>query len=132
MSGEGIRTLATEDCWGETSPADDPCYRQTEKRVTTEAREVVTKGVLDALNRYSYMEGVPLVPGKDYNFDFPLLPEDYVFKPGHRIGVIVVASYPSYSSLADQTRANIELSTKLSRVTLPIVGGRAAAAEAGL
>ncbi|CAN5499562.1 Xaa-Pro dipeptidyl-peptidase [soil metagenome] len=132
LSGEGITTLATEDCWGESSASDDPCYRQTQKRVITADREVVTKGILDALNRYSYMEPEPLVVGEDYNFDFPLLPEDYVFKPGHRVGVIVVGSYPSYSSLADQTRANIELSTKLSRITLPIVGGRDAAEGAGL
>ncbi|MGH2776105.1 MAG: Xaa-Pro dipeptidyl-peptidase [Actinomycetota bacterium] len=132
FSGEGIRTLETEDCWGESSASDDPCYRQTEKRVVTDEREVVTKGILDGLNRYSYMDPEPLVHFEDYNFDFPLLPEDYVFKPGHRLGVIVVASYPSYGSVADQTEANIELSTKLSRVTLPIVGGHEAAERAGL
>ena len=28
-----LRTRATEDCWGKSSPTDEPCYRQTEKRV---------------------------------------------------------------------------------------------------
>ena len=31
-TGDGIRTLTTEDCWGENSAVDDPCYRQTETR----------------------------------------------------------------------------------------------------
>jgi len=132
LSGEGIQTLATEDCWGLSSPADDPCYRQTQKRVTTEPREVVTKGILDALNRHSYSVAEPLKVGKQYTFEFPLLPEDYVFKPGHRIGIIVVGSYPSFSSVADQTRANINLYPKMSRMILPVVGGRKAANEAGL
>jgi X-Pro dipeptidyl-peptidase len=132
LSGEGIQTLTTEDCWGEASPADDPCYRQTQKRVTTEPREVVTKGILDALNRESYEIGVPLKVGKQYTFEFPLLPEDYIFKPGHRIGIIVVGSYPSYSSVADQTRANIKLYPKFSRMVLPVVGGKEAARAAGL
>ena len=31
--------------------------------------------------------------GQSYPFNFPLLPEDYVFKAGHRIGIVVVGSY---------------------------------------
>jgi X-Pro dipeptidyl-peptidase len=131
-AGDGIRTLATEDCWGESSAADEPCYLQTEKRVAETPREVVTKGILDALNRDSLTTAEPLVPGTDYEFGFPLLPEDYVFEAGHRIGVVVVGSYPSYGSASDQTRANLTLSVKLSRVTLPIVGGHEAAVRAGL
>ena len=69
--------------------------------------ELVTKGILDAQNRQSIRSAEPLVPGQSYDFDFPLLPEDYVFQAGHRIGVIIVGSYPQYSSQADQNRANI-------------------------
>jgi X-Pro dipeptidyl-peptidase len=131
-SGEGIATLDTRDCWGESSATDDGCYRQTVKRVATADTELVSKGVLDATNRQSLREDVPLVPGTAYNFGFPLLPEDYVFQPGHRIGVILVASYPQYSSRADQTRATIEVALKSSRIVLPVVGGTAAAHDAGL
>jgi X-Pro dipeptidyl-peptidase len=130
-AGEGIRTLETEDCWGESSATDDPCYRQTAKNVATNPREVVTKGILDALNRNSLTRGEPLVPGTQYAFGFPLLPEDYVFKAGHRLGVVVVGSYRSYGSVPDETNANITLSLKESRVRLPVVGGRAAAESAG-
>ncbi|MEV0731390.1 CocE/NonD family hydrolase [Polymorphospora sp. NPDC050346] len=129
---DGIITLTTEDCWGESSAVDDACYKHTQTRVWTADQELVTKGVHDAKNRQSIRNAVPLVPGQAYNYDFPLLPEDYVFKPGHRIGVIVVGSYPQYSSQADQNRANIDLALKTSRIVLPIVGGTAAAHAAGL
>ncbi|SDZ24743.1 X-Pro dipeptidyl-peptidase [Micromonospora pattaloongensis] len=132
VSGEGITTLTTEDCWGESSPTDDGCYKQTQKRVQTADYEVVTKGVLDALNRTSVRTAEPLVPGQTYNFDFPLLPEDYVFQAGHQIGVIVVGSYSGYSSQVDQTRASIEIALKSSKIVLPVVGGTAAAHAAGL
>ena len=33
------------------------------------------------------------MPGQSYDFNFPLLPEDYVFKAGHQLGVVVVGSY---------------------------------------
>ncbi|GGM09468.1 CocE/NonD family hydrolase [Micromonospora yangpuensis] len=131
-SGEGIITLDTQDCWGESSATDDACYRQTVKRVATADTELVTKGIMDAQNRQSIRVAVPLVPGESYNFSWPLLPEDYVFKPGHRIGVIVVASYPQYSSQADTTAANIAVNLKSSKIVLPVVGGTAAAHAAGL
>ncbi|WP_326551766.1 CocE/NonD family hydrolase [Micromonospora sp. NBC_01813] len=131
-SGEGIVTLSTKDCWGEASAFDDGCYRQTEKRVATADQELVTKGIMDASNRQSIRVDAPLTPGTAYNFSFPLLPEDYVFQPGHRIGVILVASYPQYSSQAVQTRANIDVALKTSRIVLPVVGGTAAAHAAGL
>ena len=60
QSGEGIITLATEDCWGESSATDDGCYRQTAKRVATADLEVVTKGIHDAANRQSIRVAAPL------------------------------------------------------------------------
>ncbi|GAA4452646.1 CocE/NonD family hydrolase [Phytohabitans houttuyneae] len=131
-SGEGIITLETQDCWGESSPTDDGCYRQTQKRVATSDVELVTKGIQDAQNRQSIRTAVPLVPGQAYNYSFPMLPEDYVFAPGHRIGVIIVGSYPQYSSQADQSRANLNVALKTSNIVLPVVGGTAAAHAAGL
>jgi X-Pro dipeptidyl-peptidase len=132
MPGEGIITLESQDCWGQTSPTDDGCYKQTRKRVATADLELVTKGILDAQNRKSIRTAEPLVPGQLYNFGFPLLPEDYVFQAGHRIGVIIVGSYPQYSSQVDPNRATIDLALKTSHIVLPIVGGTPAAHAAGL
>ena len=90
--GDGLRTLplseAPETCWGEANPAwgEDACYLQTVERRITASQELVTKGILDAQNRNSYATTEPLVVGQSYPFNFPLLPEDYVFKAGHRIG----------------------------------------------
>lgn len=131
-SGEGITTLDTEDCWGESSPADDACYKQTTKNVITADRERVSKGILDALNRNSLTAPEPLVPGQAYDFTLPLLPVDHVFPAGHRLGLVVVGGYRGYSSVPDQTRATITVNTKLSDLDVPVVGGLSAAARAGL
>ena len=131
-TGDGILTLATEDCWGETSPADDPCYRQTQTRTIVNTTERVTKGILDARNRNSLTTPTDLVPGEEYMFDWPFLPEDYIFKAGHRIAFVVVGSYPGYGSTADQTRANITINLTKSILELPVVGGEDALEAAGL
>jgi X-Pro dipeptidyl-peptidase len=135
-TGEGVITLAPpnppEDCWGESSAADDPCYRQVAKRTTTVALWRVTKGIQDALNRHSLTVASQLVPNVFDSFDFDLLPQDYVFPAGHRIGLVVVGSYPSYGSVADQNRATITLDLTRSTIELPVVGGVHALMQAGL
>ncbi|MEU4641432.1 Xaa-Pro dipeptidyl-peptidase [Micromonospora sp. NPDC023814] len=135
-SGDGIRTLAGEDCWGGEATwgghAEEACYRQTEKTVASNPQELVTKGILDGLNLASPTVSTPLVPGARNAVDVRLLPEDYVFDTGHQIGVVLLGSYSGYSSRAKQNRADITVHFDRSRIELPVVGGRPAAVRAGL
>ncbi|HEX6358404.1 CocE/NonD family hydrolase [Actinophytocola sp.] len=135
-TGDGVGTGTQETCWGSTAVwggfAEDACYREVFKRVAVTDREVVTKGIVDGLNISDYNRPTPLVPGRQYQVGFPLLPEDYVFPAGHRIGVIIVGSYRDYGSQADQNRATITVAPRRSLIELPIVGGHAAAVRAGL
>jgi X-Pro dipeptidyl-peptidase len=135
-SGDGIRNLATEDCWGEPATwggyAEEACYLQTEKTIASNAVELVTKGIIDGLNISSLSESAPLVPNQKYGFDLPLLPEDYVFHEGHQVGVVILGSFSGYSSRADVNQADITIHLDSSRITLPVVGGRSAAIAAGL
>lgn len=133
-SSEGVGNVESgeEDCWGESSAADDACYVITEKRTTTATQWRVSKGIVDALNIYDVTTPTPLVPDDFYQFEFELLPVDYVFEAGHQIGIIVVGSYRSYSSVAESNAATITLSVSDSRLALPIVGGLRAASAAGI
>ena len=131
-TGDGARTLATEDCWGETSATDEACYLQVEKRLTTVTQWRVSKGILDALNRNSYAVAELLTADQEESFTFPLLPQDYVFPAGHRIGLVLVGSYSGYSSQADQNRATISLNVTETLFDLPVVGGKQALERAGL
>jgi X-Pro dipeptidyl-peptidase len=121
-----------ETCWGESSATDDACYRVT-TTLTTEADQWrVSKGILDGQNRNSYAVAEPLVPGEAYEISFPLLPNDYVFPAGNRIGVVLVGSYRSYSAARIFSRPTITVDAKVSRIALPVVGGHQAAREAGI
>jgi X-Pro dipeptidyl-peptidase len=135
-AGDGVVTGTQENCWGPSAVwggfAEDACYREVFKRVGVTDREVVTKGIVDGLNINDYSRPTPLVPGRQYQVGFPLLPEDYVFPAGHRIGVVIVGSYRDYGSQADENRATITISPRRSLVELPVVGGHAAAVRAGL
>jgi X-Pro dipeptidyl-peptidase len=132
-SGDGVRqTTLPEECYGESGPGDDGCYRPIAYRPVDVTQWRVTKGILDGRNRNSPATDEPMVPGEMYEISFPLLPEDYTFRTGHRIGVIIVGSYRSYSAERITSRPTITVDTKVSRIALPVLGGHAAARQAGI
>ncbi|MFS0644466.1 Xaa-Pro dipeptidyl-peptidase [Siminovitchia sp. 179-K 8D1 HS] len=128
-SGEGIKTLSNRTCWGESSPSDSACYRETEITTVEAPYEIVTHGWLSAKNRKSLEYAVPLEPGKNHRMKWDTLPEDYVFKKGHRIGIVIAGSNRG-RLLTDPNRATFHVHLGQSLVELPIVGGRKALEKA--
>lgn len=123
--GEGIRTLEDRTCWGVSSPSDSACYLETEKTTIVAPYEIVTHGWLAAKNRLSLEVSNLLTPGKNYRFQWDTLPEDYTFKEGHRIGVIIAGS--NYGRmLVNNSQAEFNVSLGQSKINLPIVGGKKA------
>ena len=142
--GDGVTTPsdAPEDCVGESStrvgpdgkPADfDACYKQITKVTTTVTPTQgwrVSRGVLDSSNRDSLFTGTLATPGTMYEFRYPILPVDYVFPAGHRIGIVLVANYSGFVTNGT-TGTTITLDSRLSKVDLPVVGGYGALSLAG-
>ena len=132
-TGDGIRqTTLPEECFGESSQYDDGCYRPVAYRPVDVTQWRVTKGILDGRNRNSITGAEPMTPGEMYEISFPLLPENYVFSAGNRLGVILVGSYRSYSAERIFSRPTITVDTKVSYLSLPVVGGQQAARQAGI
>jgi X-Pro dipeptidyl-peptidase len=123
--GEGVRTLNTESCWGESISTDDGCYKETEKTTHTAPYEVVTRGWFDPQNWKTIEKDDPLKVGKSYKFEWDVLPEDYVFKEGHRIGIIIAGS-DRRRTIPSTTGATFEVKLGQSYISLPVVGGKKA------
>ena len=129
-SGDGIADNATSDCWGESSTGlgdYDACYLTVRKPLTNVTQWRVSKGILDSSNRNSLTSIDPLTIGDPADFTIPLLPNDYTFPAGHKIGIVLVGNYTGFSSIAGTTGATITMDAKLSKVSLPVVGGATAA-----
>ncbi|MFJ8455499.1 Xaa-Pro dipeptidyl-peptidase [Bacillus paramycoides] len=80
--------------------------------------EIVTRGWMDPQNLNSINNSTVIQPSKDYTFTWDMQPDDYVFKEGHQIGVVLIASDYDYTI---RPKAGTKLTVKLSEVTLPIV-----------
>jgi hypothetical protein len=133
-SNDGIASLGTNSCWGDSAGIDSACFPDYRLPTANVTGWRVAKGILDAENRDSVSVGAPLVAGEEYEFSFPLLPNDYVFPAGHRVGVVVVSNYRGYTETTDASSptAVVTVDTHLSKIVLPIVGGTSAARDAGL
>ncbi|GAA2591441.1 Xaa-Pro dipeptidyl-peptidase [Actinomadura fulvescens] len=111
-------------CFGQGVPNDDGCTTRQAHRVETAPYKIVTRGWLDARNRHSPSRTEPIKPGKAYDFRWNFEPTDYVFKPGHRLGVIVLSTDYDYT-LRYPAGTKLTLQPGTSKVFLPLTrGGR--------
>jgi X-Pro dipeptidyl-peptidase len=81
---------------------------------------VVTRGWADPQNVDSLTESKALIPGKRYQLDFEMEPNDYTFAAGHRIGFVVMSSEHDYT-IRPKPGTEIKLSLPRSSITLPLV-----------
>lgn len=130
--GDGVQTLSTFSCWGESSDDDDACYFDVGHRTSSPDVWRVSRGVLDSRNRDSLVEGfgTDVVPGQTYDFSWPLEPYDQVFSAGHRIGVVLGTNLSGYALDSPRLTTTVTVDTTVSRIVLPIVGGLTAADHA--
>ncbi len=143
-SSDGVSTPANapSDCWGSSSTRTGPdgkvmdydaCYQQPIKpTVTVTATQGwrISRGILDSSNRDSLYADVPVTPGTEYEFKFPILPVDYTIPAGHRVGIVLMANFSNLERNGT-TGTTITLNSKLSKVSLPVVGGYDALVKAG-
>ncbi|GAA1867035.1 Xaa-Pro dipeptidyl-peptidase [Actinomadura bangladeshensis] len=119
-AGAGIRTLATEDCHGESTPADDACYKQTEVTTVTSPVNVVARGWLDAQNARSLSHPRPLRPGRYYTVGWETLSQEYLLKKGHRLALVLAGTDADYN-YEQPTGAQVTVDLRGSSITIPVV-----------
>ena len=123
-SGEGITTSSTkESCHGKSSEFDDACYFVATKNTHTTGVEIVSRGWLDARHHESLRRNTPLEVNARYAFTWEIFAEDYVFKKGHRLAVVIAGSDPDWT-VPDPEAATVSVILKKSWMSLPVVGGR--------
>ncbi|MCO5973741.1 Xaa-Pro dipeptidyl-peptidase [Actinoallomurus soli] len=92
-----VASTGEQVCYGEGVPGDDGCTTRTAHVTETKPFKIVTRGWLDARNRHDPARTEPVKAGKMYDFTWDLQPNDYVFKAGHRLGVVVLSTDYDYT-----------------------------------
>ncbi len=115
----GLRALPEQDCVGPGIPGDPGCFARREYVTTTTPWKIVTRGWLDTRNRYSPAVSTPVDPATTYTLSWELQPQDHVFKPGHRIGLVLVSTDRDYT-LRYPAGTAVTVNLGLSHVLLPL------------
>ncbi|MDT7789848.1 MAG: X-Pro dipeptidyl-peptidase [Pseudonocardiales bacterium] len=118
-TGEGIRTLTTESCWGESRTGDDACYRNTEATAGNVDAQVIARGWADLANYASLSTPRTITPGTKYRMTFRLSTTDHLIPAGHRLGLLIGGTDSSATARPSQLpRLTVDLADTSVRVPL--------------
>ncbi len=120
-AGEGITTLDTQSCWGESTTADDACYHDTAEDVVTSDLGILTRGWQDAAHHVSLRFTTPLRPGRWYSITVPMQATDQIVQAGHVLGLVLQLSDEDYTT-PQSTGATVRLDLRGSSLSLPLAG----------
>lgn len=113
----GSRVAEGEDCVGPSLPDEPGCFPRIEYMIERTPFHIVSRGWLDVRNRDSIWRSEPIVPGREYTFTWGAQPQDHVFRPGHRIGVVLISTDRDYTL---RYPAGTRVSVGASEVVLPL------------
>ncbi|WUH89444.1 Xaa-Pro dipeptidyl-peptidase [Streptomyces sp. NBC_00433] len=126
---EGITTLSTRSCWGDSTSGDSACYLDTAADTESVQQTVFSRGWADLGHYDPALHGVPLTAGKPYTITVQLASSDHVVPAGHRLALIV-AGTDNGLIVAPSTKPAITIDLSRSKANLPLVGGLPALAHA--
>ncbi|MEU7900952.1 CocE/NonD family hydrolase [Nonomuraea sp. NPDC049152] len=119
----GFKFLDSDDCVGQGTADDDGCYRRAVDNTVTSDFNVVTRGIMDAQNHTSLSRQTPLKPGRPYQITWKMLPQDYEFKAGHRLGLVLTGTNADLGTAEPGTGAKVTVDLAGTSITLPLVTG---------
>ncbi|MFB9622284.1 Xaa-Pro dipeptidyl-peptidase [Nonomuraea helvata] len=110
-------------CYGQGIPGDTGCTTLRRLGTATTPYKIVTRGWLDVRNRHRPDRTEALRAGKEYTFTWDFQPTDYLFKKGHRLGLVIISTDYDYT-LRYPPGTRITVSPGRSSLRLPVVLGR--------
>ncbi|MEV6397477.1 Xaa-Pro dipeptidyl-peptidase [Streptomyces sp. NPDC051907] len=114
-----VADTSQQICYGEGIPGDTGCAYRTRHRTETADFKIVSRGWLDARNRNSPARQDKVVEGREYRLEWGMQPQDYVFKKGHRLGVVLISTDHDYT-LRYPAGTTMTVRSGVSSVTLPV------------
>ncbi|MEV6601544.1 Xaa-Pro dipeptidyl-peptidase [Actinoplanes sp. NPDC051346] len=115
----GIRTVPGQDCVGPGIPEDPGCFNRREYVTEQTPFEIVSHGWLDVRNRLSPSHSTPIEAGKTYTFRWNTQPQDHVFAPGHRIGLVLISTDRDHT-LRYPAGTQVGVRLGVSKIVLPL------------
>ena len=118
-SEEGITTLNTRSCWGDSTPADSACYLDTAAATHTVSDDVFERGWADLGHFAALTSQQTLTAGRSYTITFPLNTTDHTVPVGHELALIIGGTDAGYIN-GPSGRPKLTVDLANSSVNLPL------------
>jgi X-Pro dipeptidyl-peptidase len=118
-AGEGITTLPTTSCWGDSTTTDSACYFNTTPNTISITDDVFDRGWADLGHYASLTNKQPLTPGRPYTITFPLNTTDHTIPAGHTLSLIIGGTDTGYID-PPPGHPTLTLDLAASSVVLPL------------
>ena len=99
-----------------------PWQKQIDNRAEGLNINLITRGWADPQNHQSIDSSMPLEPGKFYDLQFDLEPDDQIIPAGQQIGLMIFSSDRDFT-LWPKPGTKLTVDLDATSLTLPIVGG---------
>lgn len=103
---EGVRTLATQSCYGKRTRYDDGCYFDVERRLGRPPLQVIARG-------WARLRG-----GGQHRISVPLTANDVRVPAGHRLGLVIAGASPDWVVTLDRSRSTYTVSLRHTSLRL--------------
>ena len=90
---------------------------------------LITRGWADPQNHRSLTKSEPLEPGKFYDLEFDLEPDDQIIPVGQQIGLMIFSSDRDFT-LWPEPGTELTIDIGATSIEIPVVGGSKAFAAA--
>ncbi|MFC7716933.1 CocE/NonD family hydrolase C-terminal non-catalytic domain-containing protein [Nonomuraea recticatena] len=110
-------------CYGQAVPGESGCTSLYRHGTASAPYKIVSRGWIDVRNRHKADNTQPIKPGRAYTFRWDFQAQDYVFKKGHKIGLVLISTDHDYT-LRYPEGTKVEVTPGLSSLELPVVFGR--------
>ncbi|HEX4722027.1 MAG TPA: CocE/NonD family hydrolase [Pseudonocardiaceae bacterium] len=120
-SGEGITTLTTQSCWGDSSANDSACYFDTASDTETATDDVFERGWADLGHFASLTSQQSLTPGQPVTITFALNTTDHTVPAGHTMALIIGGTDDGYIN-APSGKPKLTVNLASGSVVLPLAG----------
>jgi X-Pro dipeptidyl-peptidase len=108
-SGDGAQTLSTESCWGPATAADDACYYEVTKRISSTQLQVLARG-------WARLDGAG-----NHTVTVELAANDVVVPAGHQLGLVISGSRNGVLAV-DTAATTYTIILSGSKLNLPVSG----------
>lgn len=109
-TGDGIRTVSEQTCWGESTSYDDACFNEVELRTGETPLQVVARG-------WARLEGAGT-----HELSVELQHNDVLLRSGHHLGLVVAGSSTGRVVTVDNASTVYDVDLSRTALHLPLTG----------